>query len=240
MFISNIRRFKLKNLIIVLFIFVGIGSGLFAQETEPTNEELLEKIEILEAELEKVKIEAEDNSPLAAGETLDWGRGLSLGIQYSSASDVQLDFMYNFPIGTWGQEGYYNSNSQGRKLGIGLLFGTSLDNENYLDKAMIDENSKAFLKLGPKFSISSPIMMNYISVTTYLSPYLNFIMLDDDSLGGIDFGLELGSEINVWLNSQNCFYAGFMTDPTLATVSGDEDFSNPLSFKITFGLKSFF
>lgn len=229
----------MKNLIIVLFIFVGIGAGLFAQETEPTNEELLEKIEILEAEIEKVKIEAEDNSPLATGAILESSRGISFGLKMTSTTDAELDLMYNFPIGTFGKKDFYNSNNQGRTMGIGLLLGFRSKDEIFLDSRN-ENNDDIYVKLGLKTDFSTPIMLNYLNLSSSISPFIILELHEENYATSIDFGVDMSININIWLNNNVCAFTGMMIDPSFVTVHGGRDLINPLSYKQTFGIKYFF
>lgn len=195
----------MKNIIIVLFILVGTSAGLYAQEKEHTD---------------KVN-----------RETLERNRGLSLGVKMSSATDAQINIMYNFTINTLAQD---------QMIGIGLLLGSRGNKDYFLDE-LFEDKPETYAKVGVKLDSSFPIIMNHISISGYIAPFFNFIVLDNkDNLSGIDFGFEVGSDINVWLDNMTCVYTGFMMDPSITRVYGDEELTNPLTYKITFGAKSYF
>lgn len=209
----------MKNIIIVLFILVGTCISMYANEKVHTNNELLDKVN---------------------KETLERRRGLSLGVKMSSANDAQINIMYNIPISTLEQEVYFNRQPQGQLIGIGLLLGSRGYKDYFLDEILKDK-PETYAKIGLKLDTSYPITMNYISITGYIAPFFNFIILDNnDNLSGIDFGFEVGSDINVWLDNMTCIYTGFMMDPSITRVYGDEELANPLTYKITFGAKSYF
>ncbi len=220
-------------------IFLGLSLRLAAEEIEITNSELLEKIEVLEVELEKVKIEATDSSPIATGETLEWGTGLSLGVKLSSETDGAFEIMYNFPINGLKTKEKYNSKDQGRKLGIGLVYGFRSFNDLFFDYHV--EETLFTQKVGLKLSSSSPVMMNYISASFYIIPFVQFLYEgDNENYSAIDFGIDIGGEINIWMNNRGAMYFGFMCDPSILSIYGDRDLQNPLAYKMTFGSKIFF
>lgn len=228
----------MKKLLIMTIIFLGLSLNITAQETEISNEELLEKIEFLEAEIEKVKIEATDSSPMATGETLDWGTGLSFNNKISSESDVQVELMYHFPIKGLPFQEEYISKDKGRQLGIGLIYGMKYFHGVFFDDQVEDISETK--KVGLKLDLSSPVMMNYISISTYVTPFFQFLMEDSHDASAVDFGLDVGVDINFWLNSKSAFHVGFMCDPSIASIYGDNDLQNPLDFKMTFGFKGTF
>lgn len=229
-------KFFIMMVLLVMF-------NLTAEESELSKEELLEKIEAVEAELEMIKIESSDNNPMQTGETLDWGKGFSVGLQLEAPSTVGIDFMYNLPLGN--NDGGYKITP---KKDMGLIWGFGIQarmisyDDVYWDRDNFSNNQISVgYTIGPKVTVNSPVLLNYISFSSHFSPFISIAKQgDEDGFNEVDFGFEVGSNINFWYNENANFFIGWNMKPSLVKISGDGNLANPLSYNITCGVNVYF
>lgn len=218
-------------------------ASTFATDTtsnEITMDSLLSKMEIMEAELEMVKMERSDNSLLARGATLDWGTGLNLGMYLYGPYIGSFDIGYSFakvrrlkikqPVITDNKNIYL--------LGIALQGRILILGEVFWD----DDDNRTAHSLGLKCSFGTPIMLNFINFTTNVSPFIQWGELDETTSGysEIEAGFEIASCLNFWFSKLSSVSLGFIADPTVHNIKGHNDLMNPFKFKFLFGIRYYF
>lgn len=209
------------------------------ENSELTNEMLLEKIESLEVELEKLKIEKSDNGLLARGATLEWGKGWNTSVHFSAPSNLSIDFGYTASKRDHRKRSKSYPLSQSRDVRYTLaLQGKMLT--PYAIKNDSDGGPLGF-SAGLAGKIGSPVMLNLISVTSYVVP---FVLWAQEEMEGefteMEFGVDLGIDLEFWLTKQQTLSLGLLLDPIYAKLKGDADLFAPQEVKFRFGFRYFF
>lgn len=226
----------MKKLLLFLTLIV---TSITLYSEEKSSEELLKQIEALEVELEKVKIEAIDNNPMALGQTKNWGQGLSLEMKMNGGkTEVSTALIYNFA--TKNNEKEFNSRDLIGTMGFGLLISTKTgENPIYISDKIEENNSETqvALKTGITWKMRTPILLNFISLSNSIVPFIQFPFDGESSY--MEFGLDIGQTINFWVSENLVFNMGYIMDPTLYTIYGTGSLKNPVTPIITFGLEMF-
>lgn len=209
-----------------------------AEPNDITREMLLEKIESLEVELEKLKIEKSDNGLLARGATLEWGKGWNTSIHFSAPSNLAFDLGYtSSKLDKRKKQSYPLSQSKDIRYTLGLQgkmlipYGVKQDS----DGAPLGFSAGLAGKMG------SPVMLNLVSVTTYVVPFVLWAQKEvDGDFSEIEFGLDIGMDIEFWLTKQQTLSVGLLLDPIYAKIKGDADLFSENEVKFSFGFRYFF
>ncbi len=234
-----------KKRSLLLLLTMALLSPLFSQEKsveEISNKELLSKIESMEVELEKLKIEKEDNGILARGAMVNWGQGANMAMQWNAPSN------FAFTIGYTGvktsrfqkkQDQYPLSKSKKVRYSLGLR------GKVHLAEALKVTDEKFVptgYSLGINARMGSPVMLNLISISTYLTPFV--LWADVDSTSGyseIEGGMDFGSDIEFWVTPKSNVTVGYIYSPVIyGKIRGDAPAFAPASIKLCFGVNWYF
>lgn len=219
--------------ILLITLLIGINITLTAEEI--TKEELLKKIEVIEAELEMIKIDNSDNDPIQTGKIQNWGTGLSFGVQFCEPANIGAEIMYNFQLGSSDKK-----SERPLILGLGVL-AKRLKYEDVYPFSTWQRALRVGYTIGPKISLNSPVLLNFISFSTNIIPYVLFAEIEHQGyFAEVEFGLEFGAEINFWYNHNMNFSIGGSFDPSLYKIDGNRVLTNPLEYSINFGTNFYF
>ncbi len=224
---------------IILVIIIAIPS--FSNENiseDITNEQMLAKIQSLEVEMERLRIESSDNGILAQGATLNWGKGVFIGFNLSPNTGV---VSAGYTIGLKERSKNINyplSQSRDIRYTIGLT-GRYRTFEASVDDVPVAASVGILLKMG------SPVMLNLISISTFISP--NIIWAETERTDNYtspftekEFGLDTGVDIEFWVTSKTMLTIGYLYDPVLFKIAGDADLYDIGEVKFSFGTRFYF
>jgi hypothetical protein len=156
----------------VMIVALMIVSRLFAftdsGDTGSTQQIIVQiqhRMDSLETEFQKLKIEKSDNNPGATGEIKDWGKGYYLGAHIGfNTTDAEIGFMF-----------------KQKHCRIGPAVGFSFY-----------DWYKPATAFG-KFNVGTPIFLNFISVLGFASTFVifpNAVQGHPDPIFGVGFGTE--------------------------------------------------
>jgi len=225
--------------LVVLIIGIMLISTLTADESYA---QLQEKIDLLEAKLEKINTEQIDNNPYANGITRNWGAGFLMSSKIGSANSLDLELGYMFKI----KGGLFN-----------LLFGDYIGQRNsgrmgisagvqWFDKEIVYKNNSTFYKSSGygffgKFNVESPILLNLISFSghikaMYITPEKDADHNIEDSRMVFGFGNDLG----FWLSKNSCVTIGYTEEGEWDFDDNKNDRIYPEKIRFVFGVKTYF
>ncbi len=228
---------KMKFSTVISAIFLMCVAN-YAQDSsgEPvTNKQLLEKIQSLEVELEKLKIETSDNGLLAKGATLDWGKGVFIG-SHIAPSVQELNVGYTFSRKEReGRLSYPLSPSRDLRYSLGVSAKLRVL------EASFDEVPGAG-SIGFLWKVGSPVMLNFISFSAYLTPNIIWTQTEesiktDSYFTETELGLDMGSDIEFWIRPRTSISVGYLYDPIFVKIKGDGDLYHIGELKMNFGMR---
>jgi hypothetical protein len=237
--IKILRGKRMKRLIIAILMLLTISNMLIADELE-------ERFNTLETEIEKLKIETVDNNPYATGETLNWGKGLFMDFQLSPKRTGSIEIGYNFVLEKWKppMNGPYLQDRRGYKIGISLGSQSSFNELTLVeeDKSFLTSSGYAFFG---KLSLSSPVLLNFISTNTYIKPmYIIGANTNEGSFANEEFGIGFGGEVEFWISKKQSFYLGFKAEGSFDAFADKVEENNrsilPWNYYPTFGIRLHF
>lgn len=182
----------MKKIIIVIMTLV---SSLYAfsdsGDTGSTQQSVVRlqyRMDSLETEFHKLKIEKSDNTPGATGEIRNWGKGLYLGCHIDFLiTDLELGYMFKL-----------------KHCRLGAATGLLLD--DIIGTRSTDEINRP-ASWYCSFNLGTPVFLNFVSLVGYEKT--SVIIKNDGGqihqffgngifLKGQGFGLGLGGDIEFW------------------------------------------
>ncbi len=232
----------MRNTVIIMIMILLLAITQICSE-EVSTEELSKKIEELETELEKLRIEVSENNPLNNGETRDWAKGwffqgFTTGEDHMSA-DIGYSVVLEKFVPFWQEE--YLEGRSGYRLAFSL--GAETANEIYIDADKQDIYKSEWLSGNVSVHWGTPVMLNFISFNVSTKFMFMFSTENDDkNIKGNDFGVSVGTEGEIWLSNKSAIVVGFRND----TVDFDDEKKSGRrdiiedNFYPTFGFRKFF
>ena len=209
--------------------------------------DLSRRLDSLEVKVERIIIEQMDASPFATGETLSWGKGWYFGATVSSPNQSLVELGHVFGFRGWRPpwEPEYLDRRRGYRVGLSAGFQSFQDagllRDDAGDRYYVD-GIAPFLKL----SWGTPVLLNFISTSTFLRPSLIFPFYEDgDSRDDHPLaGLALGADLEFWIARNKCITLGYMMEGQLnrwfRNREWDEDTVMPLEYRPRAGVRVFF
>jgi hypothetical protein len=178
----------------LIFIVLIAASSLWAfsdtsdsGSTAQTIRQMQVRLDSLETEFHKLKIEKFDNSSSATGEIRNWGKGFYLGMHLdASISDCELGYAFKLKHCRIG-------------AGAGLLFCDVFGEHLGLTKFPTS--------IYGSFRLGTPVFINFISLSGFCNASW-LIKNDNDNLShglhlaSLGYGFGLGGDIEFWLSKQ--------------------------------------
>lgn len=194
------------------------------EEEGPTNEELEERIDQLEAELEEVKLEVLEENPIQNGSAMNWGTGLSIGIRANMPLNFGFDVMYTFPLTSKGNGSNGDLEKNVALLGFGLQVSNidiNMDfNWDFSDfEDFRNFNFSVSGDAGIKIALSTPVLLNFLSFSAYATPYADLSYDYNSNDFNIAIGSYLGGDVNFWFTQGFNMYLGLYTNPTFISIN---------------------
>lgn len=221
-------------------IYLIITVNVFATDTSSNHlniDSLLNKIESIENDLKKIKNSSKRNRLLDRGATINWGKGFNLGFNLYQPCNPSFNIGYNFSRQDESSK-YELTDSKNMLLGLsfkGKIFAMSSLFVNDIDDQMA-------YSIGANMNISSPVLLNFISISAYIGPFIQWGEKDEytEGITEVEIGLEFGNDINFWLTKATSISIGYMLDPTLGNIKGKRDLMNSTEMKFAYGFKHYF
>jgi hypothetical protein len=156
------------------------------------------RVDSLEANLTKLKMEKEDHSIYAIGDALDWGKGFGLGGQFSQPG-AALELSYTFKALDFNKP-YYLGNY--KTIGVAAGFEAWV-NENPMVKSQSDTAFRGSLVPYMALRFSTPVLLNFTSFSTAAR-----LFWSKPEASPVP-GWGLSQEMQFWLTKKNHFNIGF-------------------------------
>ena len=235
-------KIRVTTIIIIILLF-SYNSFAFteienAQTTSEKYEKLKQKIDLLETELAKIKIEKTENNPYATGEVLNWGTGkfASLHVR-ESVQAIEFGYIGMSKVPSFNKNGYIGKN---RGYRYGLSIGAQVFDYTEL-RQDDDDNFENYHSDGnawfARITGGSPVLLNFISATAnfkvmYIDPDSNIYDKTES-----EWGWGAGLDIEFWLVKSSCISLGWEQEYQ-ATSSSEKII--PPTHRFNFGIKAFF
>jgi hypothetical protein len=218
----------------VLFAAVGVFAFSDLNDTgslEKVVARMQGRMDSIETELHKLKIEKSDNSPGATGEIRNWGKGLYGQIHL----DVNIS---NFEIG-------YLFPRKHCRIGLatGLLLNDAFDDLLHLTgyrKISLQDVWRPGSWYGC-FLLGTPVFLNFVSLTGNVKTSMLIMNCPQSTngkmkFGALGYGFGLGGDVEFWLTKHCSFLFGPEIDLVVNSETGWGRFYSTGS---RFGLKYF-
>ncbi|NKB68924.1 MAG: hypothetical protein GKR89_17800 [Candidatus Latescibacteria bacterium] len=227
---------KLSLAVLILAAPCWAFEDLSATDSSAQLKLLQARLDSLEAQLEKIKMEPVNENPLATGEFLKWGQGLNFMFRGSGANILELEMNYNrlFDAKQW--RFLYSGNTR-YGLSAGVLRFEDERNFNTETGDFYITDGHAFFA---GITADSPVLLNFISYSQFFGP----MYITASERGGQErnnWGLKFRLGMEFWFNRQVSLTMG---------VEGQGDFANdnndtakgllPWSLRTSFGTRFFF
>jgi hypothetical protein len=194
---------------------------------DKTIHELKEHVYLLEAKLEKLKIEIEEINPLITNATKNWGKGLYLRSSIDNyISTVGVEVGYNFLLQKKNTQKVPWLNSHGLVIG----FMSDLQKVKGGNKSIY---IFPFHAIYTKLTLNTPIFINFIGLSLSQKFIYNYSSGNKWYLGG-------GININFWIHERTCITLGFLGEPRIFQNDNYNEQPNVILGKSQLGIKWFF
>ena len=221
------KKIILTTVLTVSSVFAFSDAGDTGSTSQSINQ-LQHRMDLLETEFQKLKIEKSDNSPGATGEIRNWGKGLFLGghVDFFIA-DVEIGYMF-----------------KRKHCRIGAATGIIL---NDIIGARTNNEINRPASWYCSFNLGTPVFLNFISLlgsTKFLVVikndggkinqfFGNGIFLKEQGLG-----FSLGGDMEFWFKKNWNFTLG----PEVDVLATGEDYNIGTAFVsgMRFGIKHYF
>ena len=228
---------KTRNLV-VLLIGIMLVSGLVAEENYT---QMQERIDQLEAKLEKINVEEINNNPYTSGETFNWGTGwfgsAKTGTDYSMNFELGYMLKIKKPFASLTREYVGNRND----YRIGFSAGAQ-----YFENAVVYQNDTNFYKssgcgIYGKLNFGSPVLLNFVSFSWHLKAmYTDPDKNNDHNITEARMVYGYGNDVEFWLTQNSCVTLGFTDERDTFFDEHKDDSIYPSKIRFVFGFKTFF
>jgi hypothetical protein len=222
-------------------VFVMIGILLSTLSADEGSTQLQERIDVIEAKLEKIEDEQIRNNPFANGETADWGSGCFLSSKTGTTNswNIELGYMFNVKgnaLGLLSKE--YISKKNSYRLGFS-------GGVQWFDKEIIyDDNSSFYSSSGygfyGKFIAGSPILLNFMSFSGHIKAMHTIPDNNSQNIEDSRMVYGFGNDVEFWLTKNSCVTLGYTEESDSVFDENENDRIYPSEIRFVFGFKSHF
>ena len=224
--------------ILVLFGF-ALMSNLAAQDDYKM---LQQKVDSLEAKLEKIYAEQFEINPYASGEALNWGTGFFGSAKAGSHYTMNLELGYMFGISK-NPLAFFSRDYIGDRKDY--RFGVSTGMQMFVDEPVYKNDVEFYKSTGYapylKVNFGSPVLFNFISFSWHLKAMYAIPTDDNDHTitdGRMAFGY--GNDIEFWVTENSSVTIGFTDECDTFFGTNEIDPIYPSKIRFVFGFKTFF
>ena len=231
------------NKITIIMIIALIMMLGHAKAEEVSAEELQRKIDKLETELEKLRIEVSESNPLQNGEPRNWGKGWFFQAFSSGDDNTSIDIGYSKVLDHWKPfwQAEYLEGRTGYRIAVSL--GAQFVNDVVIDAKNSDIYESEWVAGNLTTSFGTPVMLNFISFCSDIKlMYIHSLEDDDKNIIKDQMGICFGAQGEIWLSSKSAFVIGYRNESPDIGATTDNDRRDIISDKFypTFGFKKYF